>query len=116
MQRLENEPFLFSSMTIANLTDSTVLTHLETKFQQFAVDPLAAFKAIDFHTVAFVGVSILFLVFLVDLIAYCFAVYRGNESDYTPYSRSLAIMAADAWDNRRENEISYYYEPYLRER
>lgn len=99
-----------------NITNTTILTNLENKFQQFALDPLAAFKAIDFQTVAIVGVSVVFVVFLLDLITYFFAVYKGTEAEYTPYSRSLAVMAADAWDNRRENEISYYYDPYVRSR
>ncbi|XP_018024390.1 uncharacterized protein LOC108680130 [Hyalella azteca] len=100
---------------ITNSTDA-ILTNLESGIQQFAVDPLAAIKAIDFQTVALVGVGILFVVFLVDLIAYIFALYKGNEEEFTPYSRSIAVMAADAWDNRRHNEIAHYYDPYVRSR
>ena len=63
-----------------------------------------------------VGLSAVFVVFLIDLLAYVYAVYAGTEEEFQPYSRSIAVMAADAWDNRRENEIAYYYDPYVRSR
>jgi hypothetical protein len=103
-------------MGAEEIANSTILGSLESGINQFALDPLAAIKSIDIQSVALVGVSILFIIFLVDLIAYLFALYKGTEEEFTPYSRSIAVMAADAWDNRQQNEISYYYDPYVRSR
>ena len=57
-------------------TEASVFSVLDSKFAQLATDPLAALKSIDVQTVAIVGVSILLVVFTIDLIAYLVAMYQ----------------------------------------
>ncbi|KAF2346499.1 hypothetical protein FHG87_022745 [Trinorchestia longiramus] len=84
--------------------------------RRFGVDPIAALKNINFKTVGLVGAGILLAVLLIDLLGYLYAAYKGSSKQYVPYSRSLAIMAADAWDNRSSNAIGEFYDPYARAR
>ena len=97
-------------------TTTNILSNIQTGLDTFKADPLTALQSINLQSIAIVGLSVVFIVFLVDLIAYLFALYKGTEEEFTPYSRSMAVMVADAWDNRNENDISYYYDPYVRGR
>lgn len=92
------------------------MSQVENGIRRFGADPFSLLKTIDFKTVGLVGAGILVAVLLIDLIGYMYAAYRGTSREYVPYSRSFAIMAADAWDNRENNVIGQYYDPYTRAR
>lgn len=90
--------------------------HIENGIRRFGVDPLSALKSFDFKTIGFVGAGILLAVLVVDLLGYLYAAYQGTSRSYVPYTSKLALFAADAWDNRHENAIGDYYDPYARAR
>ena len=102
-------------MPTANET-SALLNEIQTGIKSFAIDPVSAIKSLDVSTIVIAGLSLVFFVFLFDLALYLLAVYKGEADEFTPYSRSIAVMAADAWSNRRENDVGYYYDPYVRSR
>ena len=97
-------------------TYPSLFAALEAGLRSLGADSFTALKGIDFKTVGFVGAGILLAVLIIDLIGYLFASYDGRGDLYVPYSRSLAVMAADAWENRQDNYIGEIYDPYARAR
>ena len=95
---------------------TSLFSVFENGLRSFGTDSFNALKNIDFKTVGLVGVGILLAVLIIDLIGYLIASYQGKSDVFVPYSRSLAVMAADAWENRQDNYIGEIYDPYARAR
>ena len=107
---------LVSNFRMASPAQTSLFSVFENGLRSFGTDPFSVLKNIDFKTVGLVGVGILIAVLIIDLIGYLIAGYQGKAGDFVPYSRSLAVMAADAWENRQDNYIGEVYDPYARAR
>jgi hypothetical protein len=97
-------------------TTGELFTTVNDGIKRFGADPIAALKSFNLKTVGLVGAGILVAVLVIDLLGYLYAVYKGTAKKYIPYSRSLVLTAADAWENRSSNFIGEFYDPYARGR